>query len=136
MCSPLFTTDLVAEEFKRPEAVVQFIELVKIDSLNADELDELEIIHSEHMSISRADISALLLARKHSSTLVTDDGQARRLAMKSNLVIHGSLWVLDQIEQHGLVCAKELSNCLTRMIKAGGRFPLSEVEKRLAKWLG
>jgi len=84
-------------------------------------------------------LATALTLKKHSSTLVIpvlDDAQARNVAKKLGLKVHGTLWILVQLKKHHAISrkvaikvVKELPDRGFYIIKQKLREIIKEVEK-------
>lgn len=89
---------------------------------------------SAHNNSSLADVSCYQLAKDTSRPLLTGDGQLRRQAIKDGLDVHGALWLLDQLVDHGVAPPAAAATGLQRMLDAGARLPSADCERRLTTW--
>ena len=80
---------------------------------------------------SRQDLFALVLARETDAILLTGDGDLRNVAHEINVEVHGTIWLLDQMVDRGIIDKRERANSLERMIKSGSRLPKNEIKARL-----
>lgn len=99
-----------------------------------EELLQIQIIEVENLSLSIADCSCLYLSKKLSAPLLTGDAALRRTAEQNNIVVHGILWVLDEIVAYGLIPEKEAGDKLIRLMDLNPRLPAWECRKRLRLW--
>lgn len=75
LSSAVYTTDLIADELKKPDATTLTHEGLKICSLTDSELSEAEQIASENPDVSLQDVSVIVLAQRLGATLLADDGR-------------------------------------------------------------
>ncbi len=80
---------------------------------------------------SRQDLFALVLARETDAILLTGDGDLRNVAHEISVEVHGTIWLLDQMVDRGIIDKRERANSLERMIKSGSRLPKNEIKARL-----
>lgn len=52
----------------------------------------------------------------------------------SSYVVHGALWLLDQLIGEGIISKPQAYGALTFMLKAKARLPKEECEYRLHSW--
>ena len=83
-------------------------------------------------SLSLPDSFALALAKTRSWTLLSGDGELRKLAAERKVACHGVLWLIDRMfeEDGDKLCAG------LRAIAAHPRcrLPKSEIRKRIRSW--
>lgn len=129
LASELYTTDLIADELEEPSAEDLINRGLTILPLTDSELSKAEQIASENPDVSLQDVSVIVLAQRLGATLLADDGPLRDLAKSKTLVVHGSLWVLEQFVAHQLITASQLCETLEKMLQGGRRLPPSAVQQ-------
>lgn len=83
-------------------------------------------------SVSVPDAFALTLCKTCGHSLLTGDRRLRTLAEREQVVCHGLLWVLDSIEEAGLLEARVLLSALERIVQhRRSRLPSDEVRRRV-----
>ena len=85
---------------------------------------------------SRTDLFALACAREMKCLLLSGDAALRNAAGAEGVEVHGTLWVLDQLVEAGLLSSREAAKSLKLMVAMKSRFPKNEVEKRMRLWEG
>ncbi len=88
-----------------------------------------------YLRLSNNDCFALALAKTGDNTLLTSDHALRRAAAEENVEVHGHLWLVDEMEHHGLVTPARLLEILEEW-EADPLvwLPLVELQKRIG-WL-
>ncbi|MBE0467410.1 MAG: DUF3368 domain-containing protein [Candidatus Desulforudis sp.] len=66
--------------------------------------------------------------------MLTGDKDLRTAAQDEGIVVHGTLWVLDQLVEQHAAPPHEIAAALKRMLQKGSRLPRLECEKRLRRW--
>ena len=87
-----------------------------------------------HRNIALNDLFALVLAASIGVTLLTGDNRLRTLAVKHNVQVHGTLWVLDEMVAKNKLKPVEAHRALTKMLEHGSRLPVGECQARLRQW--
>ena len=85
--------------------------------------------------LSNYDRIALAIAKNRKIILLTGDGALRKAAIQEEVTIMGTLGILDQLWETGLINTAELRLCLEELIACNGgvvRLPRVELERRLA----
>lgn len=131
-------------QFTAPDGVLD--ELVKPDrerlrqmgmegvGLSTERLLEVACLSAEHRRLSLGDCTALIAARDAQTMLLTGDAGLRALAQEQGIVVHGVLWVLDELEAAGLLNGPALAASLRQMLAGGARLPADECSARLKRW--
>ena len=91
-------------------------------------------IRQENPRFSVADLFALLLARDRGAMLLTGDGHLRRLARERSLVVHGVLWVLEEMVRLDVLRGQGACEALDAMILAGARLPAKACQRLRRRW--
>ena len=106
----------------------------EIGGLGAETVGEILALRPEHPRLSVADLFALFVARDRQAMLLTGDARLRRLAEIRELVVHGTLWVLDELHARQVLDEQNALSALERILAMGGRLPASECRKRRMRW--
>lgn len=106
----------------------------EIGGLGAETVGEILALRPEHPRLSVADLFALFVARDRQAMLLTGDARLRRLAEIRELVVHGTLWVLDELHARQVLDEQNALSALERILAMGGRLPASECQKRRLEW--
>jgi predicted nucleic acid-binding protein len=130
----LMTTDLLLEEFRGSDlAQLEDRGLIRCELAPAD-VEELARLRAQYTRLSIPDLSALVLAHKTRSMLLTGEADLRSIAQRRGLTVHGTLWVLDEMIRCGLVPRLVASKALQRMMQGNSRLPAAQCKARLAQW--
>ena len=108
----------------------------EIGTLEAKAVSEIYALRPGHPQLSVADLFALLVARDRQAVLLTGDIRLKKLAEIRGLVVHGTLWVLDELFERQALNAQGALIALERILALGGRLPSSECQKRRILWQG
>jgi len=92
---------------------------------------EVASLLARHRSVSTNDLFALVLAQTHGATLLTGDRHLSKVADQEGVMVHGTLWVLDEMVRLRVVAPVQAAQALERMLKQGSRLPRAECQKRL-----
>ncbi len=77
------------------------------------------------------DLLALALARQEKTTLLTGDGKLRIVAAKEHITVRGTLWLVEQLIESGIMTVQQAADAYDRMKAARRRLPWDEVERQL-----
>lgn len=80
---------------------------------------------------SRNDCFALALAKQEDCPLLTGDRALKVLAHNSNVIVMGTIWVVEELVQRGVIDVTVARNAYTRMRNNGRRLPWGDAFDRL-----
>lgn len=107
--------------------------LLAID-LTIEEFFLAEEYGNKYLALSKWDRIALAIAKTRNMKLLTGDMPLRKAALKENVMVLGTIGILDELYKLRLINKEELAYCLEALIEKNGcivRLPLVELEKRL-----
>jgi predicted nucleic acid-binding protein len=81
-----------------------------------------------------ADCSVLLLAIDSGAMLLSGDKPLRKGAVKHEVEVHGTLWILDQLIAANLLSRLTAVAKLEHLIEQDSYYPPNECQHRLRKW--
>jgi predicted nucleic acid-binding protein len=84
--------------------------------------------------ISVQDAFALALAERTGRVLLTGEKRLRELAQKRGVVVHGTLWVLEQMIANGALTRARAADALETMLESGCRLPGAEARILIRRW--
>ena len=103
--------------------------------MSPGEVQGATVLRRADATLSLPDTFAFALAQGRQWTLLTGDAGLRRTAEAHALDVHGTLWVLDQLEAQG-ACSLEV--LAAGLAKASGhprcRLPKAEITARLHRY--
>jgi predicted nucleic acid-binding protein len=106
-----------------------------VAELSGAEVERAAELAQSDARFSLPDCFAFALARGRAWPLLTGDGNLRVLAEEEGLDVHGSLWVLDRIEEAG-IC--EIGRLMDGLVQTSShrrsRLPKNEVDRRLKRY--
>jgi len=128
------TPDMVAAELEEPDGeTVVSLGLVK-ETLSGEQVLEIVEFRRRYRRTSANDLAALVLARDCGITLLTGDGHLRVAAGQEGVLVHGTLWVMDEMLRLGLIEGAKAAVSLKKMLSRGSRLPIEECRRRLKRW--
>ncbi len=108
---------------------------LRVEELSPGEVQGATVLRRADATLCLPDTFAFALAQGRQWTLLTGDAGLRRTAEAHALDVHGTLWVLDQLEAQGACSLQVLAAGLA---KASGhprcRLPRAEVTARLNRY--
>lgn len=120
--------DLLYEEELRdqhphlPGLGLQTLELTAETVAYAEQL----IMKHAKTGASTNDLLALALARQEKTTLLTGDGKLRIVATAEKIPFHGTVWLMGQLMDAGILTVQEAAVAYDRMKAARSRLPWDE----------
>lgn len=130
----LCCTDFVLDELQDVDTKHLLARGLVVETLDAAATAALFNLMQAHNNSSLADVSCYQLAHQTKHPLLTGDGRLRKQAKSDGLIVHGALWLLDQLVEHNIINSKNAAKGLQSMMDAGSRLPEAECQKRLANW--
>jgi predicted nucleic acid-binding protein len=129
-----FAPDLVLDEMIQPDRISLLNLGLKHAEMTPDQLIEAMRMQVADGQLSVGDCAALITARDLYMALLTGDRRLRKRAEDADVPVHGVLWLLDQVEEAGLLSGPELADVLRTILLEGARLPVSECEMRFKRW--
>ena len=126
--------DVIIEELLEPSGLYSTSLGLQRGELSGEGVSEVIFLTGQHPNIAVTDFFALVLAKSMDIPLLTGDSRLRSLAEKHNLVVHGTLWVLDEMIVKYILKPIEASRALRNMLDRGSRLPLVECQTRFRVW--
>ena len=129
------TSDIVVVEISRSYSDIQLKQM----GLNILELDEATVLEmysfkQQHIDLSIEDISIYFLSLKYKAIIISGDGPLRTLADVSLVEYHGTLWLLEELVQQGILSPRGAAEALRTMLSNKRWLPRAESEKLIKKW--
>ncbi len=79
----------------------------------------------------RNDLFALALAKQELCPLLTGDLDLRNAAESEAVILYGTIWVINQLVRHSLLCVDEARNIYIQMKEKKRRLPWAVAEAHL-----
>jgi len=129
------TSDLIADRelINPPFSLFEGAGLRKKD-LSGPQTKALIRIRRDHKNLSVSDISAFLLARDLKTILLTGDDALRTFATSAGVVVHGILWILDELIREDIITQLEAAIALEQIIAHNSYLPKKECMERITRW--
>ncbi|MFA7165006.1 MAG: PIN domain-containing protein [Desulfoplanes sp.] len=80
---------------------------------------------------SRYDCLTLALAVQENCPLLTGDQALRKAAEETNITVHGMIWLVEKMIEHGQLTSATARQAYQKMKQAGSRLPWEEAFGRL-----
>jgi hypothetical protein len=100
-------------------------------TMSGELVGEAYVLRQQYFRTSVNDLLALTLARHENCQLLTGDKALRDVAKELSVEVHGTIWLVEQMIQHGKITVEVARVSFQRMRDSGSRLPWSEVERLL-----
>lgn len=135
----IMSEDAIADELLSPPELGQ--ELIshglKPVEISIEEFELAQSYGEKYIKLSVYDRIALSIAKNRNITLLTGDGALRKASREEGVRVIGTIGIIDQLLERGLVNGAEYVECLQRLKQQNGgsvRLPRTEIEARLEKY--
>jgi hypothetical protein len=130
----LIAPDVILAEAENPDR--ETLENLGLESreLSGDQVADVFRLRTIYPQPSANDLFALVLARDFEIPLLTGDRHLRTVAEQERVLVHGTLWCLDEMVKLKLIAPTQAYQALQDMLKGGSRLPKAECQKRLKRW--
>jgi predicted nucleic acid-binding protein len=133
---PLFlmAPDVLIAELQEPrgDLLVDY-GLTRIE-LSGDEVQEVYRLATLYRGPSVNDLFALVAAKTMGALLLTGDRHLREAAEREGVLVHGTLWLLDEMLRLAVIPPLVAAQALERMLEKGSRLPWDECQTRFRQW--
>ena len=107
---------------------------IEILEMTDDEVMETAQRSSKTKRVSFNDLTTLVVAKTRGYTLVTGDGNLRRIAQKESVSLRGTIWLIDELITNHIISYTEGISACQALIDYQRRLPKDELEKRIQLW--
>lgn len=134
------TVDFVLNEIKNEEQrhiINRFIENGKLTVGTFKPTEVIQIIElrdSAGGNVSFEDCAVWHYAKKNNYTLLTGDGQLRKKAIASNVMVKGIIYVFDELVAYEIITPLLAVAKLQELMSKNPRLPKSIIQERINKW--
>lgn len=135
-CTYLMSSDTLNAEWLKPKGRgPRLVQLgLKAVDITTEEFYYADEIQSKNKRLSVYDCLALAIAKFRGIVLLTGDRRLRQTAEKEGVMVHGSLWIFDELLRCERITADEYKHFMLELKKHNGdriRLPESEIDKRI-----
>lgn len=135
------TTDLIFLEIEYGAAAAAVAKcsekgLLSVISFTTEELTNIDERSQIHRSLSLEDCSVWYLAETAQGILLIGDKVLRKKASQSGIEVHGTLWLLMELERTGQISPAEACQKLHSLREQNPRLPQNIVTQLLEQWCG
>lgn len=113
---------LEIESYKRSQRLT-------VLEVSESELDEILVHPIKRNLKSLPDKSLLWKAIKLKGALLTCDGKLKKEAIENGIEVHGSIWVLTELEKQEILSPERTIDLLEKLKINNSRLPLNEIDK-------
>lgn len=134
------TVDFIINELTEEDqykAIRKYVDNGRLNVQSFDAVELLEIIELQSKAggnVSIPDCAVWHYAKKHNYTLLTGDGQLRKKAIESNVIVKGVIYVFDYMVDCCIITPKCAATKLQELMTHNSRLPKSIIQERIEKW--
>jgi predicted nucleic acid-binding protein len=107
---------------------------LKVKYLTSESVKKTESLTAQYPRPSIIDHSALALAIQEQCPLLTGDKDLRTVALNEGVIVHGTIWIVEQLLNQKLIQQTQARASFEIMRAKGSRLPWVDVDKLLNKW--
>lgn len=126
--------DVIVAEMERPDGHELLARGLQSVSLSGEQVAAVAGLAAVHRRPSVNDLFAYVVALAEGAMLLTGDAALRQLAESEGMVVHGTLWLLDELVRLAIIGPEEATQGLERMLASGSRLPEKEWRRRMRRW--
>lgn len=130
----LLAPDVIIAELQDPDGKKLLGYGLQSRELSGEQVMEVGSLAAAHRRVSTNDLFALVLARGLKVPLLTGDRYLARIGAQAGVVVHGTLWILDELVRLEVIAPAQAAAGLRRMLARGSRLPQVECQRRLKRW--
>lgn len=93
-----------------------------------------EVFADRYRKPSRNDLFALVLAQAQRCALLTGDSALRSAAESENVKVHGTIWLVKEMFEKGLLTISDTEAAFSAMQSRGRRLPWDKIKKMIEEW--
>ena len=135
-CTYIMFKDAIEDEIRSPKKLKE--ELIKLGlegvTITTSEYYYADELGSRYPRLSTYDRIALAIAKKRNITLLTGDMALRKAAISENVLVIGTIGLLDRLIDEEKIDKVEYLKCISALLEFNGngvRLPEEELKKRL-----
>jgi len=134
----IHTTNFVYNEIfhsvqKSEFAVFERIKKLHIITITVDEEDEIHAMRLNRSNRSFPDKTVRWKAMQLNCTLLTSDNKLRKEAVGQGLIVHGSIWVIRQLIDNGIISKPRGIELFGQMKLINTRLPHDEIDRQISR---
>jgi hypothetical protein len=130
----LLVPDVLQLELKEPPWDSLLRSGINPISLSPVEIAKIYSLRSQYPRPSINDLFSFAVAERENGLLITGDRNLRLAAEAEGIIVHGVLWLLDEMVRAKLLSNRQALSSMNEMLKFNSRFPSAEIQKRNRAW--
>ena len=107
---------------------------LEIHTMDGHLVEKVEFFSMQYPKPSRNDLFGLVLAQHKNCPLLTGDKDLRKAAENESVEVHGTIWLVKEMYEAGLITLAETESAFSTMRARGRRLPWKEVEHMIEEW--
>ena len=101
---------------------------LQIKKLSSESIEYAVTLRARYKGPSDNDFFAFVLAKQEDCPLITGDAQLRKVALDEKVELRGTLWIVEQMIEKGLLTCDAAREAFDIMKSKGRRLPWKEAE--------
>lgn len=128
------TPDIIyVEELEDRHAYLTTLGL-EVHTMDGSLVEKVESYAIQYPKPSRNDLFALVLAQHQKCLLLTGDRDLRKAATNESVEVHGTVWLVKEMHEAGLITVSEAESAFDTMRARGSHLPWKDIEKMITEW--
>lgn len=132
----IFTTDFIYNEILNSDERTLFETFNRSNQLKIINIDETEreLILNMELKFSNnsiADRTAIFKAKQMDCILLTCDKKLKKEAIHHNIIVHGSIWIIDQLVENEILKTERAIEIFGLLKVSNAWLPISDIDIRI-----
>lgn len=127
----VLTTPQVMAEITDEDQLPTIEAHIRNGDLNVDKdgsYEDITELFDEFPGLSVADCSVLELAMRKNAVVLSSDGGLRKISKRKHCEVHGTLWIIQELHNHGVIEKEAAIEKLKRYASINLRAPKKEIK--------
>jgi len=123
---------LYVEELEEQHADLPGYGLLVLE-MPSETIGQAQQLRAKHAQPGQMDLNALALAMHQACPLLTGDRRLREAAEQEQVRVNGTLWLMEQLLQVGIITLTQMEHAYDAMRQANRRLPWQEVSNQIRR---
>ena len=134
ICTTVFVIEEIRPSGQR-ELIGTFIRANKLTVIEftGEEIEEVMNFEIANCLKRFTDKSVIWKSAQLNCPMLTGDKKMREIAVKIGIEVHGSIWVIDELFNTGLISSEKAIKLLEQLLMTNSWLPKNEIERRINK---
>jgi len=106
-------------------------------AMSPDAIAEISSVQAKHSKsgVSFYDCAGLVLAQREDCPLLAGDGALRQVAMAEGVVVRGTIWIVGELLDAGIIDTERAKTAYKMMKAQGSRLPWDKAEEQIQHYI-